>query len=169
MAIIALFTLFLSPLATSSATSGLSSYEMSSSAMAPGYELGTVVPIQAPGLFGAGSVVVVDVPQWRAVKAKLLLRVVALEGQTVEFHDNRLFVDGRAVAEPYLVGPPATAVDRGHPIPDCGGARRPMEGCLVPPGHIFVLGDNRGVALDSRLYGPVPTAAVVGVAVDGNS
>jgi signal peptidase I len=34
---------------------------------------------------------------------------------------------------------------------------------MVPAGHWFMLGDNRGESDDSRLWGPVPTAWLVGV------
>jgi signal peptidase I len=34
----------------------------------------------------------------------------------------------------------------------------------IPPGHWFMMGDNRGESDDSRFYGPVPTAWIVGVA-----
>lgn len=36
---------------------------------------------------------------------------------------------------------------------------------IVPPGHVYVLGDNKGVSVDSRQYGPVPLHAVVGKVV----
>ena len=53
------------------------------------------------------------------------------------------------------------------PVPD--GA--PMDGVYfgpvdVPAGEVFLLGDNAGSSIDSRAFGTVPAADVVGV-VDG--
>jgi signal peptidase I len=51
-------------------------------------------------------------------------------------------------------------------IAPCGG----NDGCtfrqsiVVPPGHWFMMGDNRGASDDSRFWGPVPTSWVIGVA-----
>ena len=35
----------------------------------------------------------------------------------------------------------------------------------IPPGHWFMMGDNRGDSDDSRFWGPVPTAWIIGQAI----
>lgn len=42
---------------------------------------------------------------------------------------------------------------------------RPFPSVTVPPGDMFVLGDNRANANDSRYIGPIPLSGVEGVAV----
>ncbi|HHU76007.1 MAG TPA: signal peptidase I [Firmicutes bacterium] len=61
-------------------------------------------------------------------------RVIAVEGDVVEISNNRLFVDGFPLDEPYL---------ENYHMMDFGPV-------TIPEGHIFVLGDNRGNSMDSR-------------------
>ena len=74
-------------------------------------------------------------------------RVVALPGERVEAQRGRVFVDGRELIEPYL--------------PE-GTATSDFTEVVVPPGTLFVLGDNRGNSADSRIFGAVPESTVVG-------
>jgi len=74
-------------------------------------------------------------------------RVVALPGERVEGHGGKLLVDGREVVEPYL---PASVTTGDFPA------------VIVPPGTLWVMGDNRGGSADSRIFGPVPQSTVVG-------
>jgi signal peptidase I len=77
----------------------------------------------------------------------LVKRVVAVPGDLVETHSGRLFVGGHAVAEPYVVAPTATGT---------------IASQVIPPGCYFVLGDNRANSFDSRNWGVLPAAFVVG-------
>jgi signal peptidase I len=83
-------------------------------------------------------------------------RVVALEGDTVECparSDGRceaIVVNGSPVPEPHLGG---VLIDPFRPV-------------TVPVHSVFLMGDNRTRASDSRVYGPVAVKEVAGVAVE---
>lgn len=84
----------------------------------------------------------------------LIKRVVALPGETVEYRDCELFIDGDPVIEPYL---DPLLVGANH----CGDSQPPVE---VEAGHVFVMGDNRGASLDSRTLaiGQIPYDHLIG-------
>ncbi|HEX8860680.1 MAG TPA: signal peptidase I [Actinomycetes bacterium] len=77
----------------------------------------------------------------------LIKRVVGLPGDVVEGRDGRLWRNGRPVVEAYL--PPNTFTS------DFGPVR-------VKPEHYWMMGDNREDSADSRFFGQVPRAALVG-------
>jgi len=74
-------------------------------------------------------------------------RVIALPGERVEAHDGRVLVDGRELIEPYLPDDVRTAE---------------FTAVVVPPGMVWVMGDNRSNSADSRVFGPIPRSTVVG-------
>ncbi|HYO61151.1 MAG TPA: signal peptidase I [Actinomycetota bacterium] len=74
-------------------------------------------------------------------------RVIAVEGDTVEGRDGRVYVNGEPVDEPYLAD---------------GTETSPFGAVDIPKGMIFVMGDNRGNSDDSRAFGPIPVDEVVG-------
>jgi signal peptidase I len=84
----------------------------------------------------------------------LVKRVIALPGQTIYSSGNRIYVNGRLLAEPYLpaddpLGPPIPDASRQHPY-------------RVPAGEFYVLGDNRAISCDSRYWGPIEGSSIVG-------
>jgi signal peptidase I len=78
----------------------------------------------------------------------LIKRVIGLSGERVAIRDGRVYVDGRAIEESYLA----------ESTPGM------MPAQIVPPLHVFVLGDNRGASNDSRSFGMVPLDNVIGKA-----
>jgi signal peptidase I len=87
-----------------------------------------------------GDIVVLeDITQSVDVR-DLIKRVIALPGETVEYRDCDLFINGNPVAEPYL-DPLLVAPGR------CGDPQPPVT---VEARHVFVMGDNRSDSFDSR-------------------
>ncbi|MFF1906692.1 signal peptidase I [Kitasatospora sp. NPDC058218] len=127
-------------------------YGIPTGSMTPTLKVGdTVVARQIDGgAVGRGDVVVFRDQAWGG--ELMVKRVVAVGGDTVATSgdDQRLTVNGKPVDEPYLAaqGPQGSAFS--------------VE---VPPGRLFLLGDNRQGSLDSRLHleidgGTIPVTEV---------
>ena len=93
-----------------------------------------------------GDVVVFKFPQQPS--RDFIKRVIGLPGDTVEINSGIVKVNGVTLEEPYI---------RGHNTFDYATA-------LVPPHNYFVLGDNRNNSSDSRNWGFVPEANIIGKA-----
>lgn len=80
----------------------------------------------------------------------LIKRVIGLPGETVQGEAGHVFIDGRELIEPYL--PRSTLTSSFAPY-------------RVPPGMVWVMGDNRGDSSDSRVFGAITEKTIVGRAV----
>jgi signal peptidase I len=130
---------------------GLRAYDVPSTAMAP-----TVIP---------GDRIIADLAYYRESTPKpndvvviqrsgfLIKRVVAIGGDTVESKDNKFFVNGRPLNEPYVQRTGEASLN----LNQFGPAK-------IAPGELFVLGDNRDNSLDSRSaeFGSVTEGSVRG-------
>jgi signal peptidase I len=85
-------------------------------------------------------------------------RVIGVASDTVDVHDGQVFVNGKAVDEPYLFRNDAGEVEPTEANDD-------QTSWVVPDGQLFVMGDHRQVSVDSRVFGFVPVSSVIGRAV----
>jgi signal peptidase I len=77
-------------------------------------------------------------------------RLIGLPGEQVTERSGRIFIDGRALAEPYI-DPKLRDLESGT--------------WHVPAGHYFFLGDDRSHSCDSRTWQSVPRGSLVGPVV----
>ncbi len=78
----------------------------------------------------------------------LIKRVIGLPGDTVMVRDQKVYVNGEALDEPYINSPPAYSGE-----------------WVVPEGNYFVLGDNRNNSSDSHNWNFVPRENIIGKAL----
>jgi len=76
----------------------------------------------------------------------LLKRIVALEGETLEFMNGTLHINGKALEEPYVAY-------------SCDWNFGPVQ---VKKGYVYVIGDNRNVPVANHQFGQTPVQRIAG-------
>lgn len=82
-------------------------------------------------------------------------RIIAGEGDFVYLKGGHVYVNGRALVEPYLAAG----------MPTFTFARQQEMAVHCGKGEYFLLGDNRGNSTDSRVYGVVPRQNILGAII----
>jgi signal peptidase I len=73
-------------------------------------------------------------------------------GDRLKVIRGHAYINGKELNEPYI-----------RPDESCPICNLPRE-ITIPPGHFFMMGDNRGESDDSRDWGPVPKGWIIGKA-----
>ncbi len=81
-------------------------------------------------------------------RQELIKRVIGLPGDQVRIENGQVILNGAILVEPYISAPP-----------------RYNGNWEVPPGSLFVLGDNRNDSSDSHSWGLLPIENVIGKAI----
>jgi signal peptidase I len=99
-----------------------------------------------------GEIVVFKAPEKAAQLCEgggiYVKRLIGLPGDSVSEKAGYVYVDGRKLTEPYV-------------RPEDRDTRTTTFG-RVPPGQYFMMGDNRAASCDSRIWGAVPRANLIG-------
>lgn len=114
------------------------------------YHNNRVVVSKASYWFGEierGDVIVFPAPP--NPEEDYIKRVIGLPDDQVRVTNGVVYVNDNPLEEPYIMAPPIAN----------------MRQTTVPPGMVFVMGDNRNVSSDSRSWGPLNIEEIIGKAV----
>ena len=106
-------------------------------------------------LFGINrfDVVIFYAPQ---IDDYLVKRVIALEGEKVEFKDNVLYINDLRVEENFIDKDYQQSI-----IDQYGYFNKDFGPLIVSEGEVFLVGDNRLYSVDSRDYGPFKVSDII--------
>lgn len=116
-----------------------------------------VVKASRAGALAQGDIVVVNEPNppgcslAGSPSPDMVLRVIALPGQTILSSGGNIYVDGRMLHESGWYN---------RKYGQLGSTQVPFT--TVPKGSYFLMADNRSQSCDSRVLGAVPGSSIVG-------
>lgn len=121
---------------------------------------GGLLPLRDPA---RGDVIVFRYP--RDLREDWVKRVIGLPGETVTVRAKKVFIDGKALDEPYVYFDDARTYPAGVFLPEPYRSRDHFGPFTVPEGEYFVMGDNRDHSYDSRWWGSVGRSVIKGRAL----
>ena len=126
------------------------------------FEYGPKIPfthVRLPGLHKPrrGDVIVFQYPP--DPSKDFIKRCMGTGGQTLQVVDKQLVVNGEPLKEPYTIHTDPNVRAAGFDFRDNFGPY------TVPPGELFMMGDNRDNSNDSRYWGPLEMDLVKGRAM----
>lgn len=83
-----------------------------------------------------------------APESDFVKRIIGLPGETIWSVGNSVYINGKRLSEPYL--------PKNQPL------GRPIPRQTIPANEYFMMGDNRPVSCDSRIWGDVPRRNIIG-------
>jgi signal peptidase I len=89
-------------------------------------------------------------PEGKRSSTYFIKRIVGGPGDVISISEGHVTRNGKREPDKYI-RPCAGVTECNFPKP-----------ITIPPGHWFMMGDNRGESDDSRFWGPVPTGWIVG-------
>ena len=119
---------------------GTSSLKIVGTAMSPTFKNGdSVLATRTIDKLERGDIVGFRYPEDES--KSFIQRIVGLPGERIESRDGIIIVNGRPLDEPYVA--------------DSNRSKDSWGPKLIPQGHYFMMGDNRGNSADSRSWGTV--------------
>lgn len=137
-------------------------FEVVGSSMDPTLASGDRLILNRLGDLDRFDVVVFPAPDTEADDEEYVKRIIGIPGDEITYYKDDLFINGELVEEKYLE-PLKKANDEGQVTNDFSLLDVPgSTSAVVPPESYFVLGDNRLVSKDSRMFGFVPANEIEG-------
>ncbi|MBO1305302.1 signal peptidase I [Enterococcus sp. 669A] len=87
--------------------------------------------------------------------ALYLKRVVGLPGERIDYQNGQLFVNSKPVTDEFAEQTEDFVWEQ-------------INNGLISKDYYFVLGDNRMISKDSRIFGLVPEKQILGIVTEGN-
>ena len=113
--------------------------------------------------------IIVFVREQNGQRYNYIWRVVGLPGDKVQTSGESLIINGQPAGRERLADADGKSLFResvgniSYQIAfDPSASERPPDvSVTVPPDHVFVMGDNRFNAFDSRRFGPIPFSSII--------